>query len=72
MVYSKLQKILIFWRQIQRYLKMKYGKYLEYDLEKNDRFKHCFLLNSANVALLLSIISVINAKMGKWNKADRI
>ncbi len=29
-----------------------------------------FSLNSADVALLLSTISVIDAKIGKWNKCD--
>ena len=29
------------------------------------------LLNSANVALSLSTISFIDAKIGKWNKVDR-
>ncbi len=41
---------------------MKYEKYLVYDLKQNDRIKHFFLLNSANVALLLSTISVGDAK----------
>ena len=37
---------------------MKYGKYLEYQRKK------CFIVN-----MLLSTISVVDAKIGKWNKA---
>ena len=43
----------------------------EDDLKQNDRVKQIFLLNSANVALLLGSISVNDAKMEKWNKADQ-
>ncbi len=49
--------------------KLEYRKYLEYDLKQNNRVKLFFLLNSANVPLLLSTISVVDAKNGRWNKA---
>ncbi len=42
---------------------------MEYDLKQKNGIKHIFLLDSANVALLLSTISVSYAKFGKWNKA---
>ena len=46
-------------------LELKYGKYLKYKLKQIAHIKHFFLFNSANVALLLSTISVIDAKLGK-------
>ncbi len=36
----------------------------------NDHVKHFFLLNFANVAFLMSIISVRDAKVGNLNEAD--
>ena len=39
--------------------------------KQNDCGKHCFLLKPANVASLLSAISVIATKMGKLNVADQ-
>ncbi len=37
----------------------------KYDLKQNDHVKHHFLLNSANVALLLSTILVSDANIEK-------
>ena len=43
-------------------LGLKYGKCMDYYLKENVRIKHFFLLNSVNVALLLSTISDSYAK----------
>ncbi len=43
---------------------------MEYDLKQNDCVKIFFILNFANVPLLMSTIMVSYAKIGKWNKAD--
>ena len=53
-------------------LELRYGKYLEYYLKQNVRIRHFFLLNSANVALLLSTISDTYAKMDNQDSADHI
>ncbi len=50
-----------------RFQKEKYGNYLEYNLIHNDRVNIIFLLNSANVTIL-----VIDVKMGKGNEADQL
>ena len=54
--------------KFNNYLKMKleleYDKCLEYYLKQNVHIKHFFLLNSANVALLLSTNLDGYAKMG--------
>ena len=47
-------------------------KYLEYELKQNARIKLFFLLNSANVALLLSTISDSYSKMGNQDTAGPI
>ncbi len=56
MIYSKLEKC---WYSEDKFiinifndLKIKYGKYIEYDLKQNDSVKHFFCF--ANFALLLS------------------
>ena len=36
---------------------------MEYDLKQNDRVKHLYHINSTNVALILSKISVNESKM---------
>ena len=50
-------------------LELKYGKYLEYYLKQNVPIKHFFLLNSANVVLLLSTISNSYAKIKNQESA---
>ncbi len=62
MKYSKLQKPCNSQDKFIINLKIQYGKYLEYDLKQNDRGKLFFLLNSANIALLLSVILVLTQK----------
>ena len=45
---------------------------MECDLKPNHRVKHFFLLNSTNIALLLSTITVIDAKIGNEAKLINI
>ena len=46
-------------------------KYQEYDLKQNDHVKYFFLLNFANVPLLLSTISNVDTLIRNCNKAGR-
>ena len=65
----------IYSQEIQRLFRnkrKKYGKYLEYYLAQNIRIKHFSVSNSANIALLLNIISDSYAIMGNQNTADLI
>ncbi len=45
-------------------MKLELEKYLKYYLKQNDYVKYFFLLNSAYFALLLSTISLGDAKIG--------
>ncbi len=67
---NTIRQEFIIWH-VLNYNTRKYGKYLKYDI-KHKRVSHfSFLLNSANLALLLSTILIIDAKkMGNWNEGD--
>ena len=71
MKYSKLQKPYKFNDYLKNKMKIKIRKISWIWLKKNDRVRHFFLLNSANVPLLLSTLSVVDTKIEKLNKSGR-